>query len=348
MLKINLFTSISYARPAVTSERLLSALSNYYSLGKRVVVIDKDNKIHSKNKENHCLIVAFKIVSYLLLFPLTTPCFILYLSLYHQHKVTASTLPQSDPPKTLETTTQSDKVTKVATILSKRTEESAKTNQTRESFFAFFEEFEKEILPHYEHHEQTFDKSSIHGRMHVARAVIFCEVMIRYYQSIDVDVDYDYARRVTALHDAGRKGNGEDLWEKESADLLLQHLRSKGMSEEEAFKKSRIIIKKEDHGTTLEFVIFQSADCTDIMRPCTGRGGKAGFDSRFLLFLRDADPTTKDFAFRQKLIEEAWEFISITEKIKLSQFKENNGFMNKLLKIIELNPEKFEILSSIL
>lgn len=47
--------------------------------------------------------------------------------------------------------------------------------------------------------------------MHVARAIIFCEVMARYYQSKGESVDFDYVRRTTGLHDAGREENGEDL-----------------------------------------------------------------------------------------------------------------------------------------
>lgn len=56
----------------------------------------------------------------------------------------------------------------------------------------------------YQKHEDTFDHCSIHGRMHICRALIFGEAMCRYYQketSIAPSViDVRYA---IAFHDSG-------------------------------------------------------------------------------------------------------------------------------------------------
>lgn len=220
----------------------------------------------------------------------------------------------------------------------------SKIERIKTSFATFIDEFETEILPFYESHEKGFDSYRIHGRMHVARAVIFSEVMARYYQTKGKSVDFDYVRRTTGMHDSGRKGNGIDLWEKESSALLYNYFISKNMTEKEARQKSKIVIKEQADENSIEFKIFQSADCLDIMRPCTGRGGRSGFNANFLSFLKE-NPSHK---FRQDLIEEAWIFIQITEQVKTNHFNENKGFMKNLFKIIQKNQRKLPILSSIL
>lgn len=210
---------------------------------------------------------------------------------------------------------------------------------------SFSTELETEIFPYYENHEKTFDKARIHGRMHIARAVIFCEVMGNYLKNKGEIVDLEFARKVTGMHDSGREANGKDKWEKESADLLRKHLILKGMNEDKANEKSKIIIKKSSNNDSLEYTLFQSADCLDIMRPCTGNGGREGFKPEYLTFLNDALPGSDDFQFREALVEEAWEFIQLSEAQKHTQFNESLGFMKKLLNIIENNPDKFKILS---
>ena len=158
---------------------------------------------------------------------------------------------------------------------------SSKSDSIKQSFASFIVELEKEIFPLYEKHEIEFDTSRIHGRMHIARAIIFSEVMARYYKDKGVSVDFDYVRRATGLHDAGRKGNGVDLWEKESCALLYQYLISKNIPQKEAAQKSTIILKETADKNSIAFKIFQSADCLDIMRPCTGNGGRAGFNPKY-------------------------------------------------------------------
>lgn len=223
---------------------------------------------------------------------------------------------------------------------------SLKSNSVKASFTTFTVELEKEIFPLYEKNETDFDKPRIHGRMHVARAVLFSEVMARYYQKNGEPVDFDYVRRTTGLHDAGRKGNGADRWEKESSELLCQHLIMKNTPREEAVQKSNIIVKDKADKNSIEFKIFQSADCLDIMRPCTGNGGRAGFNPKYLTFL--ANPKPNESQFRKNLIEEAWFFIQITEKQKMTEFNDNQGFMEKLFQLIMKHQTKLPILSSIL
>ena len=43
--------------------------------------------------------------------------------------------------------------------------------------------------------------------------------MARYDQRKGQSIDFDYVRRTTGLHDAGREGNGLDSWEGKSSKL---------------------------------------------------------------------------------------------------------------------------------
>lgn len=215
------------------------------------------------------------------------------------------------------------------------------------SFAAFMLELEQEIFPFYEKHETGFDRERIHGRMHVARAIIFGEVMARYYRNQGQFVDFNYVRRTIGLHDAGRKANGIDWWEKESSELLYNHLILKNTPKEEAVQKSSIIVKENTDKNSIAFIIFQSADCLDIMRPCTGHGGRKGFDPKYLTFLKNSN-NSKESQFRESLIKEAWFFIQITEKQKMTEFNESEGFMDKLFQVIKEHETELPILSSIL
>lgn len=81
--------------------------------------------------------------------------------------------------------------------------------KTKTSFFNMCKEFEEEIFPYSVKHEQTFDDIRLHSRMHVARSLIFCEVMGRYYQLLGVKFDFNLVRRAIGLHDSGRQWSGQ-------------------------------------------------------------------------------------------------------------------------------------------
>ena len=82
------------------------------------------------------------------------------------------------------------------------------------------------------------------------------------------------------------------------------------------------------------------------MRLCTGNGGKAGFHAKYLTFLANAKPDVSQL--RERFIEEAWLFIEITERQKMTEFNESEGFMEKLFQIIKTHQDRLPILSSIL
>lgn len=237
-----------------------------------------------------------------------------------------------------------DQTTSIDTQLKIETNEAIQV-----SFKNFIQEFENEILPYYLEHEKTFDPASIHGRMHASRAMLFSEMMARYMISKGETVDIDLLRRVIGLHDAGRKRNGKDIWEKDSAQIIQQYLIDKGMPEEMAIEQSEMVVNKNEPNPSLEAILFSSGDCLDIMRPCTGRGGRKGFNQNFFLFLRGAEKNSADNLFRRALIEEAWIFIQETES-KKNEFNQhgNSGYISQFLKVIEDNKQKYPLLNHLL
>lgn len=221
------------------------------------------------------------------------------------------------------------------------------------TFRDFITEFEEDILPYYQIHEENFDEIMVHGRLHASRVVLFAEIMANYLiEKKGIKVNLQLLRRIAGLHDSGREGNGIDLWEENTAHIIKKYLIKKGYPKDFAKKQSKMVIKR-SKGNSIERVIFSSADCIDIMRPCTDRGGYDGFDEKRLKFLSNATEGSNDYLFRKQLINEAWKFIQVTEELKYSMCKQvflntNFNFMNYLLGIIHENQSEYKILSTLL
>lgn len=198
----------------------------------------------------------------------------------------------------------------------------------------FLEEFKNDILPIYEKHEATFDTYNIHGRLHIARSIVFAEFMARYYNDLGIKVDFNAIRYAVAFHDAGRQGSGVDLWEKDSAKLCFTYLSNKYDSDYCTYV-SNLIIKKLDNSDTNKKIVTD-ADVLEIMRPVCGHGGIFGFRPEFLKFL----PCKTQL--RDKLIEDAWKFIKYTEDNQ-DMFIKNNH-LHQILNILEKNELKLKIL----
>lgn len=71
MTKISFFTPINYTRPKSYGEEALSKLSNYFYLGGAQATVVKGNKVQLKSGKISCKMVALKVASYVLLFPIT-------------------------------------------------------------------------------------------------------------------------------------------------------------------------------------------------------------------------------------------------------------------------------------
>jgi hypothetical protein len=177
----------------------------------------------------------------------------------------------------------------------------------------FLAELQQDILPLYLHHEQTFDHRSVHGRMHICRAVLFAEWMCRYYvHNTAFQPDVAAVRYAIAFHDAGREGNGWDRWEHVSARLCREYLEGR-LGSAAAQAVGELIDKDIPGEWGLEKRIVQDADVLEIMRVTS----LLGFLKSELRFLSPRDATgIRNPQVRSALIGEAWKFIQVTEKRK--------------------------------
>lgn len=221
-------------------------------------------------------------------------------------------------------------------------------NTNDQNWNQFKKELETKILPHYKHHESTFDVSGIHGRLHISRAVIFSEFMSRFYDEIGADVDFSGIRYAIAFHDSGRQGNGIDLWESDSADMCYNYLASNNINEEYSYYVSRFI---EKHGEwSIDKQIVQDSDVLEIMRVICGHGGRNGFLPERLRFLSTNDKfvSKNDIKLysevRENLINDAWKFIEYTENNNhLFTFNKNNH-LDIMIDILDKNKNDYTVL----
>jgi hypothetical protein len=229
----------------------------------------------------------------------------------------------------------------------------ANGNSYQTSWKAFIVELEQKILPVYLQHERDFDPWGVHGRMHICRSVIFSEYMARFYrETLSTEVDLYAVRVATALHDSGRRGNGLDRWETESQRNCLKYVKSSGSRPEQEDYPSYVagLIEKRQTGELAKQIVYD-ADVIEIMRPCCGHGGIAGFKQEFLHFLGSRDVLGRDLPdasrLREAFVQEAWRWISETEHFKLRLFK-SLTYMQSLLEKLEAERQKYPLLSSLL
>ena len=213
-------------------------------------------------------------------------------------------------------------------------------NETWEEFLAHLN---RDILPLYINHEKSFDHHSIHGRMHICRALIFSEVMTRYYlQETVMNPSVSAIRYAVAFHDSGRQGNGFDIWEADSAQNCINYL-SQFIPEEKAKDAGFLIEKKGRWG--LDKRIMHDADVLEIMRPCCGHGGIDGFRKKALRFLGARDQKEwRDAEIRNGFIEEAWYLIRETERLK-GTIRNVKDYMGELLEFVERNEQELPFIS---
>jgi hypothetical protein len=113
--------------------------------------------------------------------------------------------------------------------------------------------------------------------------------MTRYYYKLFgvKDIDFLAIRYAISFHDSGRKGNGIDIWESDSAEICRIHLLNQGHSNEYSKYVSQLIEKRGRWDAHKKIV--HDADVLEIMRPCCGHGGRNGFKAKALRFLSNRD-----------------------------------------------------------
>jgi hypothetical protein len=219
----------------------------------------------------------------------------------------------------------------------------------QQGWLEFIKEAQAQIFPIYEEHEHHFDGVGIHGRMHISRALIFAEVMSRLYLDRQQEVDLYAVRVAVAFHDAGRQGNGKDVWESASAALCREYVLSKANAEY-ALQVSKSI-EKGGGDWDIQQRIVHDADVLEIMRPCCGHGGIQGFQQDNLRFAGKRDPQAALFekaaVLRARLIQEAWQWIQATEEIKYG-LSASKTYLEDVLKVLKTGQKRYPLLASIL
>lgn len=182
-------------------------------------------------------------------------------------------------------------------------------------------EFRKTELPtlldKYKEHEQTFDPTGIHGRRHISRALVYSNVLANIVREKGGEVDSNALYTATALHDAGRQGNGVDQWEADSAKVATDRLRERGIDNEEylGLVEATIDSQSDPSMKSLEGGILKSADSLDIIRVY----GKDAYKPDLLWFqhhdMRIGEDAymDRDDELRAKLVDEVAAFIEATE-----------------------------------
>ena len=131
------------------------------------------------------------------------------------------------------------------------------------------------MLDRYRAHEETFDGDrGVHGLSHACRTFIFANVMSDLMRTRGAPVDKTAVLCAISAHDSGRAANGQDVYERHSAEIALQTMRTAfGTASFGADFETHLtrMIDDPDHGNqeralTLEALVMQSADSLDISR----------------------------------------------------------------------------------
>ncbi|HAS40678.1 MAG TPA: hypothetical protein DCS93_09380 [Microscillaceae bacterium] len=217
------------------------------------------------------------------------------------------------------------------------------------SWHDFLPIFARDILPIYERHEQDFDFMGFHGRRHATRSVIFAELLGRAYTSLGVsEIDMEGLRLVVAFHDAAREANGEDEWERQSAEACKVYLLQQGKADTYATAIERAMLEKHAQAGNLLTQILHDADVLEFMRFLVNnkRGLKLFRRNELTLF------SEEDLYFhrvmhmqaqRNVLIQEIWKFVFETEWMNVQLT--NEQFLPTYLSLFTQNEAKYPLMN---
>ena len=222
------------------------------------------------------------------------------------------------------------------------------------SLLDFIPELIKHILPIYAGHELIFDDSSLHGRMHICRAVLLAEAMGHYYISRGLEPDMYAVRVATAFHDSGRHDSGKDYWEHDSANLCRDYLlntspRCQVYQQAPALADFTAGLIPHGDMTSLEMQIAQDADVLEIIRLFHMGNWQTIFQPEKLVFLSPRDlclPSEPDAeSIRSRLMHEAWDFIQLTDH-RHDEFSQAENYFNALFNVFTSQKDRFPLLAS--
>lgn len=94
MTSISLFTSIDFAKPISYGQKAISLLSNYFYLGGMRATVMKGGELWFKNEKLEWHIIALKVASFALLFPVTLPLLAIHTGFRYMHSFTVNVTSQ--------------------------------------------------------------------------------------------------------------------------------------------------------------------------------------------------------------------------------------------------------------
>jgi len=231
--------------------------------------------------------------------------------------------------------------------------DAAGTYPSQALLLGFIPELEKHILPIYAEHERRFDYTSLHGRMHICRAVLFAEVMGCYCISRGLKPNMYAVRTAVAFHDSGRQDNGKDYWENDSAAMCRQYLLDtsplrQAFQQEPGLADFTAGLIPHGEITSLEMQIVHDADVLEIMRLFHLDDWQTRFRPGELMFRGPRDrslPAEPDAeSTRSRLILEAWELIQLTDN-RHTEFSRAESYFNALFNVFTGKKDRFPLLA---
>jgi ankyrin repeat protein len=175
-----------------------------------------------------------------------------------------------------------------------------------------------------------------HGMSHICRAAIYAPVWAnlyrRYYSYISAstplnDETIKLLQIAMLFHDAARENDGEDLWDRESAELYYVYLKMLGIDDDLAIPLAEAVANKDSTTTYYDLIInngeirwrvreklfglksiyqkiIHDSDCLDIIR------ARDHFDATYLDFYQEhARPTLSIYSSSELAFEEMAQFI---------------------------------------
>lgn len=158
MMKVSLFTPISYERPCSLAEKSLAVISNYFYLGGDRAIVVKGNEARMESEKRSWSSITLKVASYVLLFPLTITLVAVNLGLRYRHKITVITpLPPRSESTQMRDSTEPRKTpvpiflspVKASSLVAEPQAVASPSPIPKQSAEPVLEKFEEEPLPRF-------------------------------------------------------------------------------------------------------------------------------------------------------------------------------------------------------
>lgn len=156
-----------------------------------------------------------------------------------------------------------------------------------------------------EKQQNIYGLARIHSHRHISRCIIYADWYCDFLSIKDKKERLKLYIAI-ALHDIGRQGELEDVWENQSYEIYINYLFNEIQVDKKFVNCSKeLFINKYDKSLLND--IIHDVDCLDIMRSGTGRGGIMGFDKNYLILFKEQT------YLQDRLILGAWKLINLSD-----------------------------------